>query len=115
MHQQQGRSVLLTPQQEQWLTIQRLLGGAAPAPRPPPPAGGARLMMYNLVVSDAFEAGILVLIMLNAVMLAMVHYNMNDAWQVMTHRGPPMQLVEGSSLHTVYRLPASRAAYLEAF
>jgi len=81
MHQQQGSAILLTPAQEQWLAIQRMLAGATLKTRHVAPKGSkARLAVFKVVMSDAFEAGVMALILVNALMLAMVHDGMSQEW-----------------------------------
>jgi hypothetical protein len=81
MHQQQGNGgILLTPQQEQWLAVQRLISGATLTSRPKPPSGRGRRALFNIVTSDAFEAAVMVLIILNMLVLALVHADMSTAW-----------------------------------
>jgi hypothetical protein len=82
MHEQQGSSVLLTPAQEAWLSIQRVLANAALDPRYPPPPGKLRAAVFAVVTDDVFEAAVMGLIILNVLMLAMVHYGMASGWQV---------------------------------
>lgn len=82
MQEQQGTSLLLTPAQGAWLSIQRMLAGAASEARYTPPNSPARLAVFNVVTSDAFEGGVMGLILCNVLMLAMAHFGMSTAWQV---------------------------------
>jgi hypothetical protein len=76
-----GGSAMLTAKQEQWLTIQRMMAATDIEVQPQPPQDFARLLLYHLVTSQAFEAVVIGFIMANMVLLAMTHQGMNQAWQ----------------------------------
>lgn len=78
MHEQQGRSILLTPQQEQWLTIQRMIAATDLKQRHQPPTRPWRRAVYGLVFSQGFEWATLGLILANMLVLATPHVGMSQ-------------------------------------
>mmetsp|Transcript_11321 Transcript_11321/g.26831 ORF Transcript_11321/g.26831 Transcript_11321/m.26831 type:complete len:1216 (+) Transcript_11321:1-3648(+) len=81
---QEGRSLFLTEEQQNWLTIQKLLAACRPIRRFKPPEGGARRSVYDVVSSDWFDGFIMSMIMINVLFMSMEHYGMDDAWVEVT-------------------------------
>jgi len=77
---QEGKSVFLTPEQRNWVAIQKLLVDIRPTRKMSVPDNAARRSVFHVVVSDEFETFILTLILLNVLVMAMTHADMTDAW-----------------------------------
>lgn len=73
-------SAFMTAAQLQWVDMQRLVTRMRPAPLKMPPKSPIRQAAFRLVVSDTFEQVIMALIMLNVVIMAMTHRDMEDGW-----------------------------------
>lgn len=77
---QEGKSVFLTPEQRNWVAIQKLLVDIRPQKKMQEPENSARRSVFAVVISDEFETFILALILLNVLVMAMTHADMTDAW-----------------------------------
>eukprot|EP00899_Mesostigma_viride_P019380 jgi/Mesvir1/27443/Mv07229-RA.2 len=78
---QEGQSVFLTPEQRNWVTIQKLLVGIKPIRCRIAPVSNIHRICYDFVSSDYFETGILGVIILNVIMMSMQHADMTPAWE----------------------------------
>eukprot|EP00892_Ulva_mutabilis_P001295 jgi/Ulvmu1/11166/UM072_0002.1 len=74
-----GQNIFLTPEQEQWVTIQRLLANTKPPKSPTKPANPVRAAVFRVVMSDTFESIIMGIILLNVACLAINGVNMPEA------------------------------------
>ncbi|GIL93485.1 hypothetical protein Vretimale_19881 [Volvox reticuliferus] len=82
LHQdQQTAGTFLTPQQQSWVKVQRLLLRSEVPYVPPRPPNRFRGMLYSLVSGRGFDVMMLVVILANVVFIAMVHADMSGAWQ----------------------------------
>ena len=77
----EGRSLFLTEEQQNWLTIQKLLAATKPMRKFKPPEGGLRRMVYNVVTSDWFDGFIMMIIMINVLFMASEHHGMPVWWE----------------------------------
>jgi hypothetical protein len=75
-----GGQAMLTPQQQQWLTIQRMLASTQfEACKKAPPSFIGHLV-FEVVTSSWFEWLVLGLIIGNMIILALSHAGMDEAW-----------------------------------
>eukprot|EP00882_Tetradesmus_deserticola_P012558 GHRQ01013311.1.p2 GENE.GHRQ01013311.1~~GHRQ01013311.1.p2 ORF type:complete len:204 (+),score=77.59 GHRQ01013311.1:709-1320(+) len=82
MHQEKGRNVLLTAQQEEWLTIQRMISDTNLRPRPVPLSRSRwRVAVFRCVTSSTFELLVMAAIISNVLLMALTHADMSQAWQ----------------------------------
>jgi len=77
---QEGKSVFLTAEQRNWVAIQKLLVDIKPVKSYTPPSHPLRRQIFDVVVSDPFDAFILSMIMLKVVVMAMTHAD-DDDWE----------------------------------
>eukprot|EP00803_Ostreobium_quekettii_P004182 evm.model.scf_87.7 EVM.evm.TU.scf_87.7 scf_87:110745-119200(-) len=77
---QEGRSLLLTTEQEQWLHIQKQLAITKPVRQYIPPKNPVRQAVFNVVTSRTFDGIIMGTILLNIAFMALQHADMSDAW-----------------------------------
>jgi len=77
---QEGKSVFLTAEQRNWVSIQKLLVDIKPVRSYQEPAEPMRKIVFHVVVSESFDAFILSLIMLNVVVMSMTHAD-DDDWE----------------------------------
>lgn len=82
--QQEGRSLFLTEEQQNWLTIQKLLAATKPVRKFRPPRVGFRRSVFNIVTTDTFDAFIMAMIMCNVLFMSMEHYEMTPVWVAAT-------------------------------
>mmetsp|Transcript_3119 Transcript_3119/g.7221 ORF Transcript_3119/g.7221 Transcript_3119/m.7221 type:complete len:1718 (+) Transcript_3119:685-5838(+) len=73
---QEGKSVFLTAEQRNWVSIQKLLVDIHPTKKQTEPEGYLRGAVFRLISSDHFDAFILTLIVLNIIVMAMTHADM---------------------------------------
>ena len=76
-----GASLFLTPEQQAWVTIQRMLTSAVPVRRIPPPAAPSRQAVFNVVQTEAFDGFIMVCILGNILFMSMRTADISDAWE----------------------------------
>uniref|UniRef100_A0A7S1XCD4 Voltage-gated ion channel superfamily n=1 Tax=Tetraselmis chuii TaxID=63592 RepID=A0A7S1XCD4_9CHLO len=81
---QEGRSLFLTNDQQNWLTIQKLLAATKPIRKFRPPQVGFRRSVFNIVTTDSFDAFIMAMIMCNVLFMSMEHYEMSPPWVAAT-------------------------------
>lgn len=75
--------MFVTPQQQNWVDVQKLLLRTGMTSRPArfeEPAWRAGL--YDFVMGSVFEEFILITIVVNVLFMAMVHADMSPQWQV---------------------------------
>ena len=77
---QQGRSIFLTPEQENWVQIQKIIAWIRPKKNHLRPSMGFRRVIFDFVTTDEFDTVILTLIASNILVMAMVHADMTEAW-----------------------------------
>lgn len=77
---QDGRSLLLTGEQEQWLQIQELLASVKPIAQHTRPDGVLRKRLFTIVNSQWFDAIVMGMILINIAFLSMAHANMSPEW-----------------------------------
>jgi len=77
---QEGKSVFLTAEQRNWVSIQKLLVDIRPQRKVKEPENAARRAVFKVIVSDTFETAILAGILLNVLVMAMTHVDMTDSW-----------------------------------
>jgi hypothetical protein len=75
-----GRSVLLTEQQERWLSTQRAVAALRAIPRYPPPRSAWRARVFDAVNSEWFDPLVISVIVANAALMATYHYRLSSAW-----------------------------------
>jgi len=78
---QEGKSVFLTNEQRNWVSIQKLLVDIKPMRSFVEPEGALRKAVFSLVITDYFDGFILSMIMLNVVFMAMTHADMTETWE----------------------------------
>ncbi|KAK3250718.1 Caveolin-2 [Cymbomonas tetramitiformis] len=78
---QEGKSVFLTPEQEQWVNIQKLMLSTAPLQNYLPPTEEWRLMIFEVVSSTSFDIFIMANILLNVLFMSMTHADMSQSWE----------------------------------
>jgi len=78
---QEGKSVFLTAEQRNWVSIQKLLVDIKPMRSFVEPEGPLRKWVFSLVVSDVFDGFILSMIILNTVFMSMTHADMSTEWE----------------------------------
>ncbi|GLC39690.1 Caveolin-2 [Pleodorina starrii] len=80
--EQTAARVFVTPQQQAWVEVQKLLLRTAMLPRPSRPEEPAgRRALFDLVTSAAFGNAITAFVLANTVFMALVHAGMSDSWQ----------------------------------
>mmetsp|Transcript_58370 Transcript_58370/g.186060 ORF Transcript_58370/g.186060 Transcript_58370/m.186060 type:complete len:1610 (+) Transcript_58370:485-5314(+) len=77
---QEGKSVFLTQEQRNWVSIQKLMAGTAPTRAPAKPEGGFRLQAYYLVSSEEFDVFIMTMILLAIAFMAMTHVDQSSTF-----------------------------------
>ena len=77
---QQGKSVFLTPDQENWVQIQKFIADIRPTQSHARPGEGLRRIIFDLVTTDEFDAVIMILIIANVLVMSMTHADMSDEW-----------------------------------
>ena len=75
-----GGHAMLTPQQQQWLTIQRMLATTQFEACKKAPSSFMRHVVFEVVTSSWFEWLVLGLILGNMIILALSHAGMSEAW-----------------------------------
>mmetsp|Transcript_3541 Transcript_3541/g.12709 ORF Transcript_3541/g.12709 Transcript_3541/m.12709 type:complete len:1714 (-) Transcript_3541:989-6130(-) len=78
---QEGKSVFLTNEQRNWVSIQKLLVDIKPMRSFVEPEGALRKKVFHLIITDTFDGFILSMIMLNVVFMAMTHADMSETWE----------------------------------
>lgn len=71
--QSNGTNPLLTPEQEQWLTIQKMLTAAQLQTRYVPPPQPWRRVVFAVVMSKPFDFAMIGVIVLNIIFMMMTH------------------------------------------
>eukprot|EP00798_Chlamydomonas_sp_ICE-L_P006468 gene6469-3102_t len=79
--QKGGVSILMTAQQTQWLTIQRLMATTTPARKYKKPTNPIRKFCFAIVFTRWFDIFMITAILLNVLTMFMVHEGMSDKWQ----------------------------------
>ena len=79
---QEGKSVFLTAEQRNWVTVQKMLVDVRPQRKVSEPQNGFRKMIFKLVITEEFDAFILTLIIMNIIVMAMTHSDMTSAWEL---------------------------------
>lgn len=82
---QEGRCLLLTSEQEQWLHIQKMLATTQPNQPCKPPESKIRKKVFKLVTSPKFDAIVMSAIMGNIFIMALTHANMDHFWTSALH------------------------------
>lgn len=80
-----GRSILMTPQQDLWVEVQKLMAGAQVKTRYLRPVsssrwGAFRAHVFDIVRSPLFDQIVVTMIVLNMIMLATLHARMTEDW-----------------------------------
>lgn len=76
-----GVSILMTEQQTQWLTIQRLMANTKPRVKYAVPASRFRRAVFRLVESSKFDAFMIAVILMNILVMMMEHQGQDQAWE----------------------------------
>eukprot|EP00798_Chlamydomonas_sp_ICE-L_P030252 gene30252-35240_t len=76
-----GVSVLMTEQQTQWLTIQRLMANTSPRRKYTVPSNWIRKCAFSIMFSRAFDWFMITAILLNILTMFMVHEGMSSKWE----------------------------------
>ncbi|KXZ48370.1 hypothetical protein GPECTOR_28g777 [Gonium pectorale] len=79
---QLGYNIFLTPQQQAWVDVQRLLGDTRPARVVVPPGEAAprRQALYEFVMSRPFMHSIDAVVLVNILFMMLNHADMSPAW-----------------------------------
>ena len=80
---QDSRSILLTPEQERWRSIQMLLTNANPRESYVRPDNPSRAYVFDIVTTDKFDGIIMGAIMLSTLFMACEKVGASDAWNDM--------------------------------
>jgi hypothetical protein len=83
--QNDGRSVLLTAEQERWLEVQRSLSKLRAMPRYLPPRGAWRARVFDVVTAQWFDLLVISVIVANAATMATYHWGLPSAWDSAIH------------------------------
>jgi len=75
---QEGKSVFLTSDQRNWVSIQKLLVDVRPTRKLTEPDSALRRVIFKLITTEAFDVFILTLIILNILAMAMTHADMTS-------------------------------------
>ncbi|KAG2451635.1 hypothetical protein HYH02_003415 [Chlamydomonas schloesseri] len=73
--------VMLTPAQQAWVSMQKVLSAVSMCHKPPRPKQKLRGYVHRLVTHRAFEVYIMAMIVINVAFMAMVHADMSPQWQ----------------------------------
>eukprot|EP00198_Chlamydomonas_reinhardtii_P012109 XP_001701446.1 voltage-gated Ca2+ channel, alpha subunit [Chlamydomonas reinhardtii] len=73
--------VMLTQQQQAWVSMQKVLAGVHMQHQPPPPRQKLRAAVHRVVTHSVFEGFIMAVIVVNVLFMAMVHADMSLQWQ----------------------------------
>ncbi|GIL88323.1 hypothetical protein Vretifemale_16288 [Volvox reticuliferus] len=74
-------SLDLTPEQQTWIDVQKLLIRTRMQYKPPRPRNRLRGVIYVVVSHNLFDLFMLVVIICNVAFMAMVHWGMSSTWQ----------------------------------
>ena len=80
--EQDGSSVFMTKEQENWKRIQKLLMNIKPRQTTKPPRNQSLAAIHAIVSRESFDVFIIVMILLNAAFLAMYHEDMSYNWEL---------------------------------
>lgn len=78
---QEGRCLLLTSEQEQWLHIQKMVATTQPTQPFKPPENKSRKKVFKIVTSSKFDAIVMGVIITNVLFMALAHANMSQVWK----------------------------------
>jgi hypothetical protein len=74
--------VMLTPRQQAWVSMQKVLSAVSIQHKPPRPKQKLRGYVHQLVTHRAFDIFIMAMIVINVAFMAMVHADISPKWQV---------------------------------
>jgi hypothetical protein len=77
----EGRSLLLTNEQEQWLELQRSIASLRAMPRYIPPASPWRARVFEVVTQERFDLLVICIIGANAALMSTHHWGLSPAWE----------------------------------
>mmetsp|Transcript_58372 Transcript_58372/g.186072 ORF Transcript_58372/g.186072 Transcript_58372/m.186072 type:complete len:1616 (+) Transcript_58372:485-5332(+) len=77
---QEGKSVFLTPEQRNWVAVQKLVAAVQPERAPERPKGLFRKGIFNIVVTEQFDGFIMSMILINIGFMSLNHVDSTDTW-----------------------------------
>jgi hypothetical protein len=77
----EGKCLMLSEKQQQWLEVQKSLRKLRALPRFTPPAANWRRAIFDVVVRDWFDITMTLLIVVNSIQMATYHTGMSPAWE----------------------------------
>jgi hypothetical protein len=77
----EGKSLMLTEKQQQWVDLQKNLRGLRALPRYMPPSANWRRAIFDVVTRDWFDVTMTMLILVNSIQMATYHAGMSPAWE----------------------------------